>query len=315
MNINEVRRIAKNIKINIKKKDGEYRTKESLVRSIDRKIVKGGGEYNENKKYVLIFKNNEKGNNKAKVMCERIAEIYNIGSVDDLLKNIREKLDEQNKNLFNYRELYLLLIIYLDRYTLLYELNIEIIDFNTFLTNIFGKESLKFKNSLKSWISDEYDYVTKYEILDETNIFISYKYITLDILEDDYQSSKSQNSKNIYQKEINDIISIQKLRDLKEYIHDRTTLDYQFIEEIYKSIYYKKCSILRRIISNQTIEKIREFIFEKLKHNKFNNIKNNSHLYSSYIHNIKYNKTQKVIKPPLLSKQSLFSLFKKPLFT
>lgn len=36
MKITEVRKIAQNMKINIKNKDGEWRTKESLVRSINR---------------------------------------------------------------------------------------------------------------------------------------------------------------------------------------------------------------------------------------------------------------------------------------
>ena len=44
MKVTEVRKIAKNMKINIKNKDGELRTKESLLRSINKKIVKGGAE-------------------------------------------------------------------------------------------------------------------------------------------------------------------------------------------------------------------------------------------------------------------------------
>ena len=42
MRIGEVIKVAKDMKINVKNKEGEYRTKESLLRSIDRKMVKGG---------------------------------------------------------------------------------------------------------------------------------------------------------------------------------------------------------------------------------------------------------------------------------
>ena len=42
MRIAEVIKVAKDMKINVKNKDGKYRTKESLLRSIDRKMVKGG---------------------------------------------------------------------------------------------------------------------------------------------------------------------------------------------------------------------------------------------------------------------------------
>ena len=97
MKVTEVRKIAKNMRINIKNKDGELRTKESLLRSINKKIVKGG-EVNS--------MNNEA---KLKLKCEKYAELYHLGPVDEL-------------KVSNYSDLYRILCIYSREYEYYYEL-------------------------------------------------------------------------------------------------------------------------------------------------------------------------------------------------
>jgi len=283
MKINEVRK-------NIKRKESEYITK---------KLVKGGGKYSENKKYVLIFENNETGNNRAREMCERIAEIYELGSVKKFLNTYKIQLSN------NYRDIYLLLITYLDIYTLLYEI-MDKDNFNTsmdeFLNVLYNKEILK--------KMEDFDYVTKYEIQHKLNILDSYKLIAKSIV-DKSSVIKNQNKINIK----TEIEKFDKLEKLKEHLRKIfSEVTFKYLKRVFEKIYKKKCSILRRIISEQSTDKIREFVKEKLKRNNNNrfdieNNSNNSNKYNSNISNIKYDKTQKVIKPPLLSKQYLFSLF------
>ena len=281
MKINEVRKNTKN-------KESEYITK---------KIVKGGGKYNENKKYVLIFENNETGNTRAKEMCQRIVDIYELGSFEEFLNKYKIQLP------ISYRELYLLLITYLDIYTLLYEI-MDKDNFNESMDEFLG---VLYNEKILEQMKD-LDYVTKYEIQQELNILESYKLIAKSIVD----NSITIKNKNDIKRQIDSNKKFNQLKKLENYLQSEFgKYTFNYLERVFEKIYKKKCSILRRIISKQDIVEIRNFVLEKLKRNENNRHRidtiNNSNMNRSYLSKIKYDKTQKVIKPPL--KQYLFSLF------
>jgi len=129
MKITEVRKIAKNMRINIKNKDGELRTKESLLRSINRKMIKGGGNVENN-----ALTNQEK---LIKKKCERYVELYELGSVEDLVSIVK-----------NYSDLYRILFIYSWEYEC----------YNVLLNRLWEKEEIdKFVKARLDSLLSEYN--------------------------------------------------------------------------------------------------------------------------------------------------------------
>jgi hypothetical protein len=155
MKITEVRKIAKNMRINIKNKDGELRTKESLLRSINKKIVKGGTLTNINEQL--------------KKKCELYAELYDIQFMDELKSKFP-----------NYSDLYRILQIY----SWEYEYNFILLD------ELMTKDEIKLyvKERLDSLLKGEYknanknrrnkiaiEYITKIDEIFQIQAYRKYK--------------------------------------------------------------------------------------------------------------------------------------------
>lgn len=195
MKITDLRKTAKNMKINIRNKDGEYRTKESLLRSINNKIIKGGGNdvKTQNKFETIPLEENGERERRAKnehisnilgskhsfdiknkIICNRYAELFGLESIDSLLRSIVERANIVIYTFINYNELIKIFRIYSILYFYNYYLLHEFMDkskFNEYMRKMLDKVIGKYIEIIKTIIGQGNLTYDKY-LADIDKIFI-----------------------------------------------------------------------------------------------------------------------------------------------
>ena len=107
MKITEIRKFAKELKINVKSTNGENRTKESLIRSINKKMMKGGNPV----ETIDSLKQQIKDKLKHIISLFSIANSITNNSKENIKKNIGElydllsKIGEQYPNITNINDI------------------------------------------------------------------------------------------------------------------------------------------------------------------------------------------------------------------
>ena len=231
------------MKINIKNKDGEYRTKDSLVRSINKKIVKGGGGVKnvnngttlsvpsgqhviDHRKpamnSVLNIASRNSSEIKAKQYCDRYIQVYLLDPAEELLKQIHkkieEKIDEKTvfvRHLYSANYSYLLKILQL--YSRLYIYNFELL-YNLLSPSDFNE---RMKNKLKKLLDKSKSIIDNYDnIIDIENKKFIIAAFKIKQKEDRSTVVNNQNKKALNKTLVDQVIGVNRINNgqLDEFI-------------------------------------------------------------------------------------------------